>query len=501
MRAGIFLQGPRRFVLAVLVLTGAPRAIGDPVDRGNPAIGAAGPTPSRSAGSIAGRATLDLPAGKDVPTWTVAVITTATTPGPHPFRLDASTTPDRPAASEPAATPVAGPPCSFSPGRQPATGSGGPAPAQPEPKRSFHLLTTAHPERAESYATVTATLQSCTDRVAIYADTNDADRLDRGLVADLLAALDTVILPLADRELGRPRDVDGDGRLAIVLSRRVGSLELPGDPVRGFVRAADFDRELAPPFGNRADLIVLDAGLRRGPLARTVLAHEYAHAVLAGRKGFDDHGVRVGPGEASWLDEAVAHGFEELCGFSMANLDDRIRAFRDEPERYSLVVDDDFADDLTRSRGHRGAAFLFLSWCRRTICPDVLRRIATQDACGVAAVEAATGLRFGDLLGRWALDMARDGATVARPPGGATHRWAASGTTFHAVRLPAPRSGSLRVEVAGPSDVEFRIVATPDPDPAGCPTTRGPAKLGGIGEGRAARPAGPAQGSIQEAAR
>ena len=79
--------------------------------------------------------------------------------------------------------------------------------------------------------------------------------------------------------------------------------------------------------------------LRPGPHLRTVVAHEYTHAVTFSRKALADPARgAVGPEEEGWLDEALAHLGEDLHGFSRSNIDYRISAFLSNPERYRMAA-------------------------------------------------------------------------------------------------------------------------------------------------------------------
>ena len=85
---------------------------------------------------------------------------------------------------------------------------------------------------------------------------------------------------------GRARDVDGDGRFTVLMSSWLTRLAGGRHAVDGFVRGADFDATLAAPFGNRCDMMYLSTALEPGPHLRTVLAHEYTHAVTLCAKAF-----------------------------------------------------------------------------------------------------------------------------------------------------------------------------------------------------------------------
>ena len=107
-------------------------------------------------------------------------------------------------------------------------------------------------------------------------------------------------------------------------------------------------------------MMYLSTTLASGPHLRTVMAHEYMHAVLVGQKVGPTGRPPVAPQEEEgWLDEAIAHLAEDCCGFSTSNIDYRVSAFPGRPERYQLVVDDYYAADLFRSHGNRGVHICF----------------------------------------------------------------------------------------------------------------------------------------------
>lgn len=332
--------------------------------------------------------------------------------------------------------------------------------ATPPAPRVFHVLARPEADRAASYETVLASPVAWGDFAAIYADEADlADRQVRpGLAEDLVATLERHVLPTCDPWIGRPSDVDGDGRFVVLLTSRIDGLSSAEGPVLGCVRPADFDTSLPGPFSNRCDMLHLDARLAPVPATRTVLAHEYAHATLASRKGASCADGRSCEVEEPWLDEALAHVVEARLGFSDANLAHRVNAFREAPERFRLVGSRQ-GTDQARCHGQRGAGFLFLSWCVERFGNEVVTRVFDSPERGTKALEDATGHDFASLMEHWAEAMARAGTGHDRArltPDGPPVRWEAAGTTFHVVPLESVE-GVVRVEVVGPEDVELRV--------------------------------------------
>ena len=180
--------------------------------------------------------------------------------------------------------------------------------------------------------------------------------------------------------------------------------------VDGFVRVADLDASYRSPFGNHCDMMYLSTALKPGPYLRTVLAHEYMHAVIFSRKTLRGRqAARPRTEEEGWLDEAMAHLAEDLHGFSTSNIDYRVSAFLTCPERYQLVVDDYYAADLFRSHGNRGSTYLFLRWCADRYGPDLLSALVHSTLRGTANLEAATGSTFAGLYRRWSLALYQSG--------------------------------------------------------------------------------------------
>ena len=284
----------------------------------------------------------------------------------------------------------------------------------PPGSRVFHLMTLPGDVTvAGNYRPVPARLRALGKAVQIYVDERDAGRVGTDLLREVVATLDEEVIPRLAATLGRAPDVDGDGRFTVLVSDALTRLGGGRLAVDGFVRGADLDPELAAPLGNRCDMLYLSAALGPGPHLRTVIAHEYTHAVVSGMKAFrGPGGTRSGPEEDAWLDEGLAHLVEDQFGFSRSNLDYRVAAFLAAPQRYRLVVDDYYAAGLFRGHGNRGSTYLFLKWCADRYGPDLVGRLARSPRRGVEALEAETGVTFAELFRRWTVALMANG-----PPG------------------------------------------------------------------------------------
>src|SRR5262249_20656664 len=142
----------------------------------------------------------------------------------------------------------------------------------------------------DSYVTVTADLRAVGKHCLVYVDHDqtEPDRL-QPTIKDAVAAFDDEIYPHACERLGHALDVDRDGRFTILFTgwlNRLGGGKIKLD---GFVRGSDFYRDLDAPYGNRCDMMYLNPELKPGAYLRTLLAHEYTHAVVFSEHVFGDY--------------------------------------------------------------------------------------------------------------------------------------------------------------------------------------------------------------------
>jgi hypothetical protein len=289
----------------------------------------------------------------------------------------------------------------YSPAKQPARG------------RNFFLFVRERDfSNPESYVTVSGELQGVGRHCQVYVDRDfHPQSVIQPTIDDIIQTFDREVYPRACHDLGRALDVDRDGRFTILLTPWLGKLADGKVSLGGFVRGSDFFRDLAPPFGNRCDMMYLNTELQPGPALRTILAHEYTHAVIFSEHVFGSYQSQAPhQDEEGWLNEGLAHMIEDLREYSWSNLDYRISAFLSAPERYQLVVPDYFRSGLFRSHGHRGATYLFLRWCCDRFGEELLKSLVQTNLNGIANVEAATGQPFADLFREWTTALALSGS-------------------------------------------------------------------------------------------
>ncbi len=329
----------------------------------------------------------------------------------------------------------------------------------------------------------------------MYVAAEDQNEIGNELLNDLVTTFDEQILPVAARSFGLAHDIDRDGRFTVLLSSWLSRLGNGRHAVNGFVRVTDLDPLYSAPFGNRCDMMYLSTELRPGPHLRTIMAHEYMHAVVFSRKSHPGSGLACTPvEEEGWLDEALAHLAEDVHGFSRSNIDYRVKAFLCQPEQYQLVVEDYYAADLFRSRGHRGATYLFLRWCVSQYGPNLIPALVGSKLRGIANLEDATGCSFAELYRRWSVALCQaeheHESTVVAPrqtrgdqpnetrthaedwqlagprkvcltSGRTVDEFRVAGTSSHFAVVRSNSAGNVEITVRGPSEAMLQVTVIP----------------------------------------
>jgi hypothetical protein len=268
----------------------------------------------------------------------------------------------------------------------------------------------------DHFDVVTATLRFLGDHTEIWVD----DRTPAGNAPDEL--LETIGLRFDDETyptdlaaFGEESDVDGNGRVVILLTPTVNALNTQetvdaGVVVLGFFFGADLFPDTQAPFSNEAEVffaIVPDPTMQFSPAEfpldgienalNPIFAHEFEHMISANQHFI----VRNGPFEDTWLDEGLAHHAETLNGFPLQN---RLRSalYLDEPEIISLVAGDDTLE-------RRGAAWLFVQYLVDRFGEDILGALVQTRLVGVVNVERATNGSMPFLFHEWTSALFLDG--------------------------------------------------------------------------------------------
>lgn len=346
--------------------------------------------------------------------------------------------------------------------RKPTSAAVTRASASPEQQRLFFVQLGSNPNLESSYQPIATRLAAESSHVRVWLDISAGDVRSAGEWTWLAQSLEDDVLPKIGELFGEIADLDGDGKLSVCLTSRLGELPANSTPVEGLVQINDFLLDLPRPFSNHADVVFLSSALQRGPHAQAIISHEAAHlAVFSRRREIDSTGQKF---DDDWLNEGLAHYAETTCGGDWSNLHERIAAFSHSPHTSPLVVTDAGQQGLWRHAGARGAAWSFFRWLADDYGPDVLREIACHPAVGCTKLEQVTQVPFAELFRRWfvAIRLRESPTTAAMdmPVLNVMQRseFSLRGTSHLAcrvqedcgVRITAPRQSRLQVTVVDP---------------------------------------------------
>ncbi len=196
--------------------------------------------------------------------------------------------------------------------------------------------------------------------------------------------------PLLVEAFGAPSDVDGDGRIAVLVTHLIEDVDAGGQ-----FRAASLLPRHAGGDGNVTDLMWVNP-LYPAESYRALLAHEFQHLV-----NFNQHVlVRRGISEVSWLNEGLSHLAEDLVAdHQVSGNYSLVRIFLEEPGAVGL--NDGYMVDSPM----RGAAYLFVRSLVDLLGEGVLLRLVQTGLVDRDNVEAATGESFADLMARWGAQL------------------------------------------------------------------------------------------------
>ncbi|MGH7466780.1 MAG: IPT/TIG domain-containing protein [Longimicrobiales bacterium] len=259
--------------------------------------------------------------------------------------------------------------------------------------------------------------------VIIYVDER-APVISDDYLAGLVQTFDDLIYPTDVDVFGEPSDVDGNGRVAVLLSPAVNRLTPAGSNgfIAGFFYGCDLLDRLDCEESNGGEVLYTvtpdpngmfgirhtEASIQR--LLPAVIVHELAHAIHFNQRVLVNQQFDF---DALWLAEALAHSAEDtLAGVLHSRGDSagardmayqnylRASLFLTAPERTSLVPIVGFG-----TLEERGAGWLFLKYLRARTNPDVMRRLTNGRRFGSQNVTQVTGLEWPSLLGDWATAM------------------------------------------------------------------------------------------------
>ena len=342
-----------------------------------------------------------------------------------------------------------------------------------------------------AYVDVTGQVQCVGESVVFYVDTSvPAEILPAG---DVQALCDDFDDNAGDMEgfLGSTSDVDGDGKLHVLMTSQINKLgALGGGVITGYFYAADlYARSASNPVSNQREIIytmvpdpngqygmAVEFDFAMNNLLPAVLPHELQHAI-----SYNQHVmVEGGAPEENWLNEGMSHLIEDVMGWGREN-PSRYALYLASPSTYGIVTQ--FSPNLME----RGGAYLFLRYLYEQAGDGdaFLGRMVQTGKRGVENVLDAfngdAGMdEWSELMARWsvALIMSNRGISQdprftyrARSQHSVTGNWEGvilegdaddgRGTALEGVNLNA-YNGNNNASVDGSTAKYYRIASVPD---------------------------------------
>jgi hypothetical protein len=292
--------------------------------------------------------------------------------------------------------------------------------------REFNVLNAEN-----EFDKVTARIEHITDHAVIYLD---EDTPSGGFTASDLAALagefEWPIYPTITGAFGSESDLDGNGRVVILLTPAVNRLTPDGADsyVGGYFFGVDLLEDRTG--SNKAEIfyaVVPDPTGIHGPvLSRTtllyavpsILAHEFEHMVHFNRRILE---AGAGDQDALWLSEALAQMAEDLVGDAYNESGDPESGLQYQSGNWSrarrfLLNSNNVSVLATLPPGtlaERGAGWLLLKYLfGQDESGTLLRSLSGSDLTGVENLTGVVGRSWGDIVSDWTGALFLDGTAV-----------------------------------------------------------------------------------------
>jgi hypothetical protein len=294
---------------------------------------------------------------------------------------------------------------------------------------SFNVCRT---NNCSSFNRVGATVRFVGRSGAIYTDDANPVTGESLTDADLVqlgTLFDDYLYPIDTTAFGRESDINGDQRVAILITAGVNALttSCADGRIIGYFYGADLipslagsnRREVFYAFAPQAATTSCPAVTRSTALRQLppVLIHELQHMISFNQRVL----VRGGGQEDLWLNEGLSHFAEELgfrgvpdarcpnsascfAQFTTGDIDNAYR-YLVNPEGTALVTPADNSGPLA----YRGAAWLFVRWLADHFSSDTLlgsqvtRGLVQSTRFGATNVSVVAGVDFPTLVGEWQL--------------------------------------------------------------------------------------------------
>lgn len=267
--------------------------------------------------------------------------------------------------------------------------------------RNFWIFTDL---AAQTQAQITAVLRVVSPHAYVYVHDVDSAGIDAALLENLAAKWESTIYPRLIQTFGTEPDVDGNGRVIVLLSHHVGDKDLLGLFIPPDLFADD---TTALRRSNEAEIFYVTTPAAVGATAceataellPAILAHELEHLINFNERVL----VRHASQEDVWADEGLAMLAQDIAGYGHTTGDvaSRIASYLRIVSGYSLTRWEDHA------AGNYGGSYLFFRYLADRFGEGIIGPLVQTPLTGEANVQAATGgMPFIDLERDWRLALA-----------------------------------------------------------------------------------------------
>ncbi|MBI2500275.1 MAG: hypothetical protein HYW02_02130 [Deltaproteobacteria bacterium] len=255
-------------------------------------------------------------------------------------------------------------------------------------------------------------MRAITSNLLVYVDKEASDNIKDDEIEELALNFDQNSIPLERDLFGNESDLNNDGYISVLMSGVTNGMASSGGIVTGFFFPADlYSKRASNPCSNEQEIfytlvpdpkgefgVPITAEFATQNILPGVLCHEYQHMISFNRHAL----LGEGKTEEPWLNEAISHLAEDLCGYGLENYS-RVKLFLDKPNTTSLVP------TTSPSLAERGAGYLFLRYLyeQQPKGEAFLRNLLEGNSSGAENIVASFGDgEFADLLNRWSLTLA-----------------------------------------------------------------------------------------------
>ena len=287
-------------------------------------------------------------------------------------------------------------------------------------------------DKNEKFVKVNAEVKAISQHAIIYQDLNaPANGFSTAQFQQLGAAFDNPSYEVDVSVFGQPTDVDGNGKVIILLTPVVNELTPAGSSgfVAGFFFGCDLQTTRECSGSNSSEMFYLfvpDPTGKHGNQRSAsvvmnsvlpVLAHEFQHMISFGaRRNLD----------ALWLSEGLAHHAEDLVAEEYGRRGDNFNTILFQQQNYAragIYLRDQtgpslISTDLPGSLELRGGSWLFVKYLVGHYGGStLLRTLTTSTRSSVDNVSTATGQPWSTLLSDWGVALWADNVPGYLPAG------------------------------------------------------------------------------------